>query len=710
MNSDLSVALTNFAKDLYDKDTDKIITEEEVKAYVASIKNDDDFISLNISAAEAENELKNMLDVVDDDAVEKAATDDTDATATTETTDTAGDSGSLAEEYNGIKARITELQGLIGEYDSQLTSLNTTLEDLQSQLEKEQKKYDDLVSQTQKEQDKYTSTQDKIESQNKEYSSLVGDIESTSDNLVNDIQNKQNSLVEEAKSKYDPQKDGSWEDFVQKYISDNNVSSSYQGQLDSLVGNSKNLSSSMNSLGSTLSKTASNIDSLSSQINSQANKVTSLNDQINSTINSINDITALKDAAQLELNDKQTELANFVYKLVSEEEYALVEKNNINLQEQMEDGSPRYIFARGKQDGAYHIYDLKDSEGQSLARLYGCKGDNFNGTDIVPVGNGKIKDYKTLDSNSTDGEEIFYFSCDGTMQNGRACYDTCSPLSFDINGDGVKTSKKVVNYDIDGDGKVDKINDSADAVLVFDKDGDGISGADGSECFGNNTDLDGDGKADGYKDGFEALKALAKKEGLINGKDDNKLDENDLKILEEKYGLKIKTNGYNSNAQSLSDVGITEINLSTDNSTKLIDNFDNQGNQLMTQSGATFKINGETKEYADIWHKKIQDSSSANSSNVDYSTTSSERLANSAISLDKSVLNFDNSTSSILNKIANNQKDFSKSSKSSKFDFNSLNNADKNFKKEVDEVKDEAQEPEKIEEDEIKKKKLNPFG
>ena len=64
----------------------------------------------------------------------------------------------------------------------------------------------------------------------------------------------------------------------------------------------------------------------------------------------------------------------------------------------------------------------------------------------------------------------------------------------------------------------------------------------------------------------------------------------------------------------------------------------------------------------------------------------------------------------ILNKIANNQKDFSKNPKSSKFDFNSLNNADKNFKKEVDEVKDEAQEPEKIEEDEIKKKKLNPFG
>ena len=113
MNSDLSVALTNFAKDLYDKDNDKIITEEEIKVYVASIKNDDDFISLNISATEAENELKNMLDVVDDDTVEKAATDDTDTTTTTETTDTAGNSGSLVEEYNGIKDQAIKVNWIV---------------------------------------------------------------------------------------------------------------------------------------------------------------------------------------------------------------------------------------------------------------------------------------------------------------------------------------------------------------------------------------------------------------------------------------------------------------------------------------------------------------------------------------------------------------------------------------------------------------------
>ena len=33
------------------------------------------------------------------------------------------------------------------------------------------------------------------------------------------------------------------------------------------------------------------------------------------------------------------------------------------------------------------------------------------------------------------------------------------------------------------------INDSADAILVFDADGDGISGENGLEVFGDNTDL-----------------------------------------------------------------------------------------------------------------------------------------------------------------------------------------------------------------------------
>ena len=182
-------------------------------------------------------------------------------------------------------------------------------------------------------------------------------------------------------------------------------------------------------------------------------------------------------------------------------------------------------------------------------------------------------------------------------------YFTSSPLSFDLNGDGVKTSETKVKFDIDGDGKIDVINDSADAVLAFDADGDGIVGEDGKEVFGDNTDLDGDGKKDGFANGFDALKALAMKEGLIDGKSDNTLNAQDIAKLQEKYGLAMKS-GYNGEAKSLTDLGITSINLGTTNETQMTDNFDGKGNQIMTQEGSTFEVNGKKQAYADIWHRK----------------------------------------------------------------------------------------------------------
>ena len=275
--------------------------------------------------------------------------------------------------------------------------------------------------------------------------------------------------------------------------------------------------------------------------------------------------------------------------IVADEEWQQVANNNIDLTEKLENGEPRYIIAQGYHDNKYHVYDMSTNK------------------TIVSVASGNNTMY-TLNKcdDNTQGKKVCYMDADtAQMCCFNACYYTDSPLSFDMNGDGVKTSDKIISYDIDGDGKLDNIFDSADAVLVFDKDNDGISGEDGSECFGNNTDLDGDNVKDGFNDGFEALKEFAKQNNLINGNDDNVLDEDDIKYLEENFGFKIKLNGYNSEAQSLIEAGITEINLAQTNNTTLIDNFDNKGNQLMQQEGATFKVNGETREYADIWHKLI---------------------------------------------------------------------------------------------------------
>ncbi len=167
-----------------------------------------------------------------------------------------------------------------------------------------------------------------------------------------------------------------------------------------------------------------------------------------------------------------------------------------------------------------------------------------------------------------------------------------SPLTFDLNGDGIKTSDKTTSYDINGDGKQETINDANDGVLCIN------GGKSGKDLFGDNTDL-GDGKT--YSNGFESLKALASKESLINGADDMKLDANDIKTLEDKYQFGMKTGGYNSEAQSLSKLGISEINLGN-GKLETVDNFDSKGNKLMKESGATFKVNGEEKEYADVWN------------------------------------------------------------------------------------------------------------
>jgi len=172
----------------------------------------------------------------------------------------------------------------------------------------------------------------------------------------------------------------------------------------------------------------------------------------------------------------------------------------------------------------------------------------------------------------------------------------CSPLTFDLNGDGVKTSDKLTQYDINGDGKEETINDVADGTLSI------RGGNSGKDLFGDNTDLDNDGLSDGFGNGFDALKALAAKEGLIDSKDDMILDSKDIKILEDKYQFGMKTGGYNSSAKSLAALGITEIYLGKTDAVETQNNFDGQNNMLMTQEGSIFAINGIKREYADVWH------------------------------------------------------------------------------------------------------------
>lgn len=421
-------------------------------------------------------------------------------------------------------------------------------------------------------QDEYDEIQEAIENATKDYQD-------------SEARNRQQAIYK-AMAEYNEQEDGDWNSYLQKELKGVVGDSAFQTLISDLSGSSKSAARELGGLQVLANSQKTMMDASKAIV-----------DSVSADIQSLQDTVSVCEASIQTVRNKILEA---ITNSISEEEMALVEANNIDLTEKMEDGSPRYVFAKGKSDGQFHIYDLQ--QGATLARLY-ADGQGF---DIVESGNGYINGFEKLDD-SSGGETVYFIGDCGSACSFNACYTTSSPLSFDIDGNGIATTNEVVDFDIDGDGIMDKINNSANAVLVFDKDGDGISGADGSECFGDNTDIDGDGTKDGYKDGFEALKALAAEAGVVNGADDMVIDADDIKLLEEQYGLKIKTEGYNSEAQSLLDIGITEINLANTDETTLIDNFDDMGNQIMYQEGATFKIDGEEREYADIWHRKYEE-------------------------------------------------------------------------------------------------------
>lgn len=183
--------------------------------------------------------------------------------------------------------------------------------------------------------------------------------------------------------------------------------------------------------------------------------------------------------------------------------------------------------------------------------------------------------------------------------------DLASPLSLDLDGDGKLTSDRQVAFDIDGDGQMDLINDidEGDALLVFDADGDGVAGENGKELLGDNTDLDGDGKADGYKDGFEALEALARREGLI-GEGDSQLSDADLRILQDKYGLRLRRGSLNGKDLAFDAADVRALNVGRGPATTE-SNFDGRGNDVTRREGAGFvRGDGSTGEMADIWFQK----------------------------------------------------------------------------------------------------------
>ena len=486
--------------------------------------------------------------------------------------------GSYASQIQQYQQYIAQLEQQIQEYEQQLQEYKTQLETEKANLEATNEK----IATAQQELENYENQKQAKEA---EYNNILAQInqakvnneDGKQDVIINNLTTKLNTLSTEICT-------------LNTNISNKKAQiQTYQSQANTIQATIADLEEKINTT-ETLKSTAEAQKCDAQQKLCKAQKAKAAEDAAKAR---------KKAEAEAQSKKETQEKANItdgesLMSQLSDETKDYIKDNNIDLTETYENGNAKYAIAPGDTDGEYHVYKMDESgtNGSSITRAELGNNNLYNMQDC----DDGVNVYTVTDTNNDLSD------CD--YECSTKSYNTESPLSFDLNGDGVKTSDELIQYDIDGDGKLDTINDSADAILVFDADGDSISGEDGSECFGDNTDLDGDGVADGYKDGFEALKALANKEGLVDGVNDNTLDVDDLKILEEKYGLQIKTDGYNSEASSLFDAGITEINLSTTDETTLHKNFDGKQNDLMTQEGATFVVNGEEREYADIWHAK----------------------------------------------------------------------------------------------------------
>ncbi len=546
----------------------------------------------------------------------------------------------LTEENKGYDAEIAKLESANKELEAKKATINENITKAEAELAQKQEKVKEEEAKLTTFTNEFMLIQEELDRVNQQ---IIEEQHLEEKMYEEQIEN----TTEKAIADYDPAVDGpDFQKYFLKRLSEagyvmfsgldslNNFAASLSDEAKSILGNIHTQAEIVYYARADVKSVQCTIDSYKKQLEPIDKEINANNDKIKEYQNKKDANTKTIDADNKKIKDNETAIdalkkeietnttnkttlttklgeiektenynAKEILAKISEAEKKLVLDNNVDITQ---------CFIAQAKDGNWHIY-LND--GTSVARKYGAKGKSYKGQDIIPKGSGYVRHKKETTSDAKNAKEIYRLSevnrdlSDGVADISYAKYSTSSPLSFDVDGDGVHTSEEQIMFDIDGNGTLDKVNDSAEWVLAFDKDKDGIAGEDGSELFGDNTDLDGDGVKDGYANGFEALKALAKQEGLI-GDNDSVLDEKDLNTLSEKYGLTM-TKGYGGESKSLSELGITQINLAETSDTTLTKNFDGRHNDIMTQEGATFVVNGETRDYADIWNAKFNETESA---------------------------------------------------------------------------------------------------
>ncbi len=183
-----------------------------------------------------------------------------------------------------------------------------------------------------------------------------------------------------------------------------------------------------------------------------------------------------------------------------------------------------------------------------------------------------------------------------------------SPLIFDLTGRGFCLhGGHRVGIDLDGDGQEELISDLDDDIglLVIAPDPEATGEA--AAFFGDRSDLSRWGvsapRQDGaWDDGFMALRALVEHLAMLRP-DKQYLDVEDITRLQDTVGLRMRVGGIRGREVLLTDLGISRIDLGSAEDTQRIEDasIDAIGNRFMRQEGATFVIDGEVRDYVDIW-------------------------------------------------------------------------------------------------------------
>jgi hypothetical protein len=253
------------------------------------------------------------------------------------------------------------------------------------------------------------------------------------------------------------------------------------------------------------------------------------------------------------------------------------------------------------------------------------RGGNFGTTKVSheyaqgAVGRGCLSAFGYFEGSKTtaefaNGPTALSVDLNGYKQAANTVGELYSPLIFDLEGQGLKLKNAgMIEVDLDGDGKSEMISDLSAHIglLIFDSKQEAMSDepyAAGKDMFGNGTDLSAYGirgpQEDGtFENGFDALRALCERFELVRG-DKQHLDAADLAVLEKEVGLAMRVGGVaEGEDQSFARIGVSRIALGQADKIQSIEQAeeDAYGNKLMRQDGATFVVNGETRDYCDIW-------------------------------------------------------------------------------------------------------------